>query len=192
MQREARGLALLALASLLLAAAMMAGAVAAQALFDPVSGYRIAQYRGPVPAPPEGVARITPRDLARLVEARGALLIDVAPAEGGRRDAGSGQWTLAAAHPTIPGAHWFPEAGRGALDPAIAAHFDAGVSALVRTAPQRRLVVFCYADCWMSWNAALRLNRQGYRVAWAAEGSDGWRELGRRLVPAVPFGNESE
>jgi len=27
--------------------------------------------------------------------------------------------------------------------------------------PRRTLIVFCLADCWMSWNAAWRLSRIG-------------------------------
>lgn len=189
MRRRAGALAWLLMVAPLPAAAMPADPATGAPLFDPVTAYRIARYRGPVPAAPEGVTVLTPAALARLVDAGRALLIDVAPAEGGRRD-GGGHWVLAAPHLSIPGAHWFPEAGRGAPDPAIAAGFEAGVAALVRGAPNRRLVVFCYADCWMSWNAALRLHRRGYRVAWAAEGSDGWRALGRRLVPTEPHETE--
>jgi len=54
--------------------------------------------------------------------------------------------------------------------------------------PRRTLIVFCLADCWMSWNAAWRLSRAGYRdVRWFAEGADGWRDLGRPLAPMIPF-----
>jgi PQQ-dependent catabolism-associated CXXCW motif protein len=48
-------------------------------------------------------------------------------------------------------------------------------------------VVFCRADCWMSWNAARRLASQGIRhVRWLAEGIEGWHDSGARLVPATP------
>ncbi|WP_343613725.1 rhodanese-like domain-containing protein [Novosphingobium sp.] len=147
-------------------------------------GYRISHYRGPVPAPPEGVARISPAAMARM--ARQALLIDVLPAEGGHRDE-RGTWHLARPRPSIPGAHWFPEAGRGVPEPAIARWFARGVARLTRGDRQRMIVTFCLADCWMSWNAARRLHALGYtNVHWLAEGTDGWRELGLPLVDAVP------
>jgi hypothetical protein len=69
--------------------------------------------------PPPGVRRITPRGW-RLGPR--AVLIDVMPAEGGFRGE-DGVWHLAVARPSMPGAHWFPEAGRGAA-PGIAAWFD--------------------------------------------------------------------
>lgn len=157
-------------------------------VFDPITGYRIGAYRGVVPAPPEGVPRVDVGQAARL-KARGALFVDVTPAEGGGRHPATGEWRLASVHRTIPGAHWFPEAGRGRPDAAIAAWFDHGLARSVgRRGMSRTIVVFCLADCWMSWNAALRLRRAGYRdVHWFADGVDGWIEAGRGTVLARPF-----
>ncbi len=155
--------------------------------FDPVTGYRIAHYRATVPQPPPGVPRVDAAGVVRMLK-KGITLVDVYPAEGGVRDAATGRWRLAAAHATIPGSAWFPEAGRGALDPAIERWFLDGVAALARAKPDRPVVLFCLADCWMSWNASLRLKRAGVRrVHWFPEGTDGWRDLGRPLVPAVPY-----
>lgn len=161
----------------------LAPAVAEEALFGP-DGYRIAHYRGPVAEPPGGVRRISAEEVARLRHR--ALLIDVVPAEGGHRDP-DGTWRLAVPRPSLPGAHWFPEAGRGAPPPEIAAWFARGVDRLARGDKRRIIITFCLADCWMSWNAALRLRRLGYTdVRWFAGGTDDWRDLGRPLVPATP------
>lgn len=170
------------------AAALLAAAPAAgEPLFN-TEGYRIAHYRGPVPTAPEGVRRIDARDAMHLRPDREALFIDVLPAEGAHREA-DGRWRLATPHASIPRAHWFPEAGRGEPDPAIAAGFAQGIARLSRGRKDRPLVVFCLADCWMSWNAALRLHRLGYRdVRWLADGLDGWRDLGLPVKPAVPVG----
>lgn len=150
------------------------------------AGYRTARYRAPVPEPPEGVARITPGEAAKLRSGRDALFIDVLPAEGGHRDE-RGRWHLAVARPSIPGAHWFPEAGRGDPDPAILTGFVRGVARLNRNRRDRPIIVFCLSDCWMSWNAARRLRALGHRdVRWLAEGTDGWRDLGLPLEEAVP------
>jgi PQQ-dependent catabolism-associated CXXCW motif protein len=36
-------------------------------------------------------------------------------------------------------------------------------------------VIYCLADCWMSWNAAKRALADGYaNVAWYPDGTDGW------------------
>ena len=157
------------------------------ALFDPVQGYRLSHYRGVVPSPPEGVPRITKEQAAALWRSRAAILIDVTPAEGGVRDATTGRWTLAALHLSMPGAHWFPESGRGVLADGIGPWFFAGIARLHRARPRAPIVVYCLADCWMSWNAALRLHRAGYRdVRWYADGMDGWRELGLPIAAATP------
>lgn len=172
---------------LILALLVAAPAVAQGAVFDAVTGYRIAAYRGIVPGPPDGVARIDAAAVAALADRDAAILVDVVPAEGGVRDPATGRWRLARAAVSIPGAHWFPEAGRGAPDPAIERGLVAGVRDLVRRRPGQPVVVFCLADCWMSWNAARRLARAGVPdVRWFAEGSDGWRDLGRALVPVTP------
>lgn len=152
---------------------------------DPVTLYRTERLRSPVPAPPPGVAAVDDAGAAAL--ARRALLIDVSPVADGVRDAATGRWTLAAPARSIPGALWFPEAGRAPGNPAIIAHFTARVA---RAARGRTMLVFCLSDCWMSWNAALRLARAGHRVAWYANGRDGWAASGRPLAPIVPFVNE--
>lgn len=176
-----KGLALIALL------AGSTGGHAQEALFD-ADGYRIAQYRAPVRAAPPGVGRIAPAAVAGLRPGRDVLLIDVLPAEGGHRDA-DGRWRLARDRSSIPGARWFPEAGRGALAPGIAPWFALGVARLTHGRKDAMIVTFCLSDCWMSWNAARRLRALGYRnVWWLAEGTDGWRDLGLPLVPLLPEG----
>lgn len=171
----------------LAASAWLLTAQADPVLFDPVQGYRIAHYRAVVPAPPEGVTRIDGAEARRLWRTRGALFLDVTPAEGGVRDGTTGAWKLAAPHASIPRAHWYPEAGRGVLGDGIGPWFLGGVARLHRANPRAPIVVFCLADCWMSWNAALRLHRAGYRdVRWYADGLDGWREQRLPLDEASP------
>lgn len=157
---------------------------AQEPLFDPDTGYRMTHYRGVVDRLPKGVQRIDVRQAAAL-KGR-AIFIDVTPAEGAVRDE-DGVWHLAMPHATIPGAHWFPEAGRGVQPPGVGAWFDRSVQRLTQGTRARRIVIFCLADCWMSWNAALRLHRAGYtRLYWFAEGIDGWKEAGRPLAAATP------
>lgn len=156
----------------------------ASPLHDPVTLYRIERPRSPVPAPPEGVAAIDTAAVARL--GRRALRIDVSPVVDGRRDPATGRWTLRSPARSLPDALWFPDAGRVPANPAILAEFTAQVP---RLAAGRPVVLFCLADCWMSWNAALRLHRMGLNVLWYGAGRDGWAAAGRRLVPVEPFAN---
>jgi PQQ-dependent catabolism-associated CXXCW motif protein len=170
----------------IIAALLLASPVMAQEpLFD-ADGYRVAHYRAPVRQPPTGVGRIAPAAAAQLIPDRDAIFIDVLPAEGGHREPG-GRWRLALPHESIPGAHWFPEAGRGQPDPAIAESLARGVARLTRHRPSRMLILFCRADCWMGWNAAKRLRAMGHgNVWWLAEGTDGWRDLGLPLAQVRP------
>jgi PQQ-dependent catabolism-associated CXXCW motif protein len=147
-------------------------------LFD-AEGFRRARYRAPIDRAPDPAARI-PLDRALAMQGRG-LWIDVLPAEGASRDPASGRWTLAEPHETIPGALWYPETGRTPVDPVLWRALRR------RVAGQGPVIVFCRADCWMSWNVARRLAREGVPdVLWLAEGIDGWHDAGRALVPALP------
>lgn len=155
-------------------------------LFD-ANGYRIARYRAPVDRAPTPATRIALEDALKLKPGGDALFIDVLPAEGGVRDPATGIWTLATAHETIPGALWHPETGRGQPDVALWHGLHDAVAAARETSPGMPVVVFCRTDCWMAWNAARRLARDGFgNVRWLAEGIEGWHGAGRALVPARP------
>jgi PQQ-dependent catabolism-associated CXXCW motif protein len=49
------------------------------------------------------------------------------------------------------------------------------------------LVIYCQADCWMSWNATKRVLSYGYSsVAWYPEGTDGWERANLPVAAAKP------
>lgn len=158
----------------------------AAALFD-ASGYRAARYRAPVDRAPAPALRIALADALKLRAGQDALFIDVLPTEGGSRDPLSGVWTLAQAHETIPGAVWHPETGRASPDVALWHGLHDAVALAREKAPGLPVVVFCRTDCWMGWNAARRLARDGFgNVYWLAEGIEGWHDSGQELAPASP------
>lgn len=168
------------------ALAAASGAALASEPFDR-DGYRTGQYRAPVTLPIEGIRAIRTADVAALMARHRAVLIDVYPAESGHFDASVMRWQNAQARDSLPGAHWYPDAGRSPIDPALASRFRQRVITLARRFPRASIVVFCRADCWMSWNAARRLHRWGMgRIVWYADGTDGWAEAGRPLAPATP------
>ena len=157
-----------------------------EALFD-AEGYRRARYRAPVDRNPAPARRIALADALKLRPGKNALFLDVLPAEGGVRDAAMGRWTLAEPHETIPGALWFPEVGRAPVDAALWAGLVAAVAQTRGRHPGWPVVVFCRADCWMSWNAARRLALGGVPgVVWLAEGIEGWHDAARPLAPVQP------
>lgn len=161
-------------------------AQAAPALFD-AEGYRTGSYRAPVDRDPAPARAITGAEVRAL--GGEALLIDVLPAEGASRDAATGRWILAMPHQTLPGAMWYPDTGRAAPPRPLWAALRARARDFAAHHQHGVLVVFCRADCWMSWNAARRLAREPgltLPVHWYPEGIDGWHDHGWPLVDAQP------
>lgn len=155
-------------------------------LFHPETGLRIARQRAPTPDDVPGAVPVDASQVRRLAS-EGAMLLDVGAAAQSRYDDLDGTWLVRGRHLSLPGATWLPEVGRGALTPRMTDYLATNVRRLTGGVPSRPIVVFCIADCWMSWNAAQRLSSMGYTsVYWFAEGTDGWREAGYPLEEAVP------
>lgn len=168
-------------------AAVVVATASQAAEFDAATGYRTDRYRAPVDRPVEGGTRVSLAEVDRLVGERRAALIDVMPARAGY-DPTNGRWRLVEQRRNIPGSVWLPEVGRGALDPDLAAYFRGSLKRLTDGRPDRPLVFYCMADCWMSWNAVKRAASFGYRnLHWFAEGSDGWRDADRPLADGDPW-----
>jgi PQQ-dependent catabolism-associated CXXCW motif protein len=156
-------------------------------LFDPETGLRIARYRAPTPTDAPG-ARVV--DCAGLVAAiaAGAALMDVALDGAGAFFGWPEGWLGATPRATIPGALWVPGAGEGRLGPEASRYLEGALARLTPPARPRPVVAFCFADCWMSWNAALRLAaRGGAEALWYPLGVDGWIEGGGGLARVAPF-----
>jgi PQQ-dependent catabolism-associated CXXCW motif protein len=146
--------------------------------------YRMADYRAPVPATLDGAEVLTTAALKELVETEDPILIDVLPAPRKPRD--TGLW-IAPKRDSIPGGVWLANTGYGELSAEFSDYLETGLSDLTGGDPGRRLVFYCEADCWMSWNAAKRALSLGYRnVAWYPEGTDGWTASGLPLERVEP------
>ena len=91
-------------------------------------------------------------------------------------------------HDTIPGAVWLWDTGYQKLSPAEETRLANGLAQVTGGDKDARLVIFCRADCWMSWNAAKRAVSLDYsRVIWFSGGTDAWQEaLGPDLIKAEP------
>ena len=152
-------------------------------------GYRLEAYRAPVPETLEGGAVIETAAAHALWRRGEAVFVDVLPRP--PRPDNLPEDTLWRPKPrrSIPGSVWLPDVGYGALSPEMDAYFR---EELARAAGsrERKIVFFCLAECWMSWNAARRAIREyGYeRVHWYPGGTDRWSEAGHPLerVEAVP------
>lgn len=155
--------------------------------FDQATGFRIARHRAPTPDDIPGTAKlVSPREAQRLLSG-GALAVDVFGAAQSHFDALDGTWLVAEPRLSLPGAVWLPEVGRGVLDDAMSAYLADNLRRLTKGDLEKPLVVFCVADCWMSWNAAQRIAALGYEnVAWFRLGTDGWLDQGGELTPVEP------
>lgn len=193
MRKAARLIAALALLSAAPAQALNGAETSAEArarapaLFDAATGLRIARYRAPTPGDVPG-GRTIDAEAVGAAAAAGAALIDVGAAGAGVFFEDDGEWVGSEEHATIPGAIWLPEVGRGVLAPEIEAYFREALARITGDDRSRRLIFFCIADCWMSWNAVQRAASWGYAAAdWFPLGVDGWAEIGGALAPVQPM-----
>ncbi len=89
-------------------------------------------------------------------------------------------------HASLPGTVWLADAGRGAsFEDATQRRLADALQALTGGERARPLVFFCQGPrCWLSYNAALRAIRLGYRaVYWYRGGIEAWLAAGGILVP---------
>lgn len=156
-------------------------------LFHPETGYRIERQRAPTPDDIPGPARMTGAPEVRRLLDEGAVAIDVFGALQSRYDELDGTWLVNGPRDSLPGAIWLPEVGRGYLTEDMQAYLADNLERLSGGDRATTIIVFCVADCWMSWNAAQRIAALGYEnVAWFRLGTDGWQDEGWPLAPVEP------
>jgi PQQ-dependent catabolism-associated CXXCW motif protein len=147
------------------------------------AGYRMEDFRTPVPATLKGARVLTADEAADLWNKNGALFIDVYPQAPKPPNLPAGTFWREPAHRSIEGAQWLPNVGYGALSATMEEYFRARLEALSKGKHDAPLIFFCLKDCWMSWNAAKRALEYGYgNIMWFRDGTDGWQELGYPLV----------
>ena len=163
-----------------LAAALVAAMLAVPALaqqqepFEP-EGYRTDNYRAPVPATLEGARVLTTAETEAIWRAKNGAFIDVLPRAPRPKNLPAGTVWRDAPRKNIPGSIWLPDTGYGTLPPAMDDYFQRGLARASRGDKAALLVIYCLADCWMSWNASKRALADGYsNVAWYPDGTDGW------------------
>lgn len=170
---------------LALAALVLCGPALAQ-VPEP-EGYRMEEYRAPVPASLEGGTVVDIAQAHRLWETGAAGFIDVLPRPPKPDTLPEGTVWRDKPRDSIPGAIWLPNTGYGALGAPEEAYLRAGLAAASGGDLAHPLVFFCLADCWMSWNAAKRALSYGYAsVSWLPVGTDGWAAAGYPLERVSP------
>ena len=156
------------------------------------SGYRMSEFRTPVPCTLAGARVVSTENLRRLIAEQPTVLVDVLPAP--RRPEGLSEDAIwkPPARSNISGSVWLPNTGFGVLPLEEEAYLRANLERATEGDPSRHVVFYCLADCWMSWNAARRALEWGYpSVVWYPFGSDGWEAAGLPLVEASPVPREA-
>lgn len=154
------------------------------------SGYREGNYRAPTPASSADAWTVDTAEAQALLDSGEAVAVDVVgavlrPAQGDL----PADWLPRDGKPrfNIPDSEWLPNVGRGTLEPAMEAYFREQLLRITDGDPNRGLLFYCKADCWMSWNAVKRAASYGYtKLYWYPEGDTGWREAGLPLEESQP------
>ena len=179
--------AALALTGLLLLATPLQIAKSAEPDVDPATGFRLSNYRAPVPPSVPGGTVITLEELEQKQRNGNAILLDVMAAEGAGADPATGVWLLTKPRRNKAGSTWLPDVGRGVLSPTLEAYFQDNLARLTSADKARPIIIYCQADCWMSWNAVKRAASYGYTALyWYPDGTDGMRDWDVPLVDATP------
>ena len=138
-------------------------------------GYRMEDYRSPVPETLTGGTVVGPEEAHALWEAGETAFIDVLPRAPKPENLPEGTIWRDKPRASIPDAIWLPNVGYGAIAESTESYFRQGLEAVTGGDPDHAVLFFCLDDCWMSWNAAKRALEYGYgEVYWFPEGTDGW------------------
>jgi PQQ-dependent catabolism-associated CXXCW motif protein len=163
-------------ASLMLAFMALIGTACAEELVPEPNGYRTEDYRAPVPDTLAGARVLSTAEAEAIWRTKSGVFIDVLPRPPKPANLPAGTIWRDKPRFNIPGSIWLPDTGYGALAASMESYLRQG---LLRASGDNRaalIVIYCQADCWMSWNAAKRTLSYGYsNVAWYPDGTDGWQ-----------------
>jgi PQQ-dependent catabolism-associated CXXCW motif protein len=155
---------------------------------DEPTGYRMDEYRAPVPETLQGATVVTTAEAEALWREKKAVFFDVMPNTPKPANLPAGTLWRDKVRKDIPGSIWLANVGYGAISEETASYFREGLAANAGTDKSRTILFYCMTDCWMSWNAAKRAIEWGYRsVLWYPQGSDGWESANLPLVENRPY-----
>ena len=162
------------------------GAAASGPVAEP-DGYRLDEYRKPVPATLKGATVLSAQAASELWSNKGAIFIDVYPKAPKPDHLPAGTFWREPTHQSVENATWLPNVGYGVVPPPMEAYFKTNLEQLTGGDKAKPVVFFCLRNCWMSWNAAKRAMTYGYsHVMWYPDGTDAWQEIGQPVVEARP------
>ncbi len=114
------------------------------------------------------------------------MVVDVSSTPASRETGAAGRW-LPPPHPVIPGSLWLAGAGAGTIDDETERLYKQRLAQATGNDLSHPVIVYCHERCWLSWNAAKRAIRYGYRnVYWFPDGIEGWKAAGFATATAPP------
>lgn len=155
---------------------------------DEPAGYRLDEYRAPVPDTLRGATVATTEEAEALWRAKKAVFFDVMPNTPKPTNLPAGTIWRDKVRKDIPGSIWLANVGYGAISEETAGYFRQGLAAAAGTDKSRTILFYCMTNCWMSWNAAKRAVEWGYSsVIWYPLGADGWEGANLPLEEKKPY-----
>lgn len=174
-------------ASVLLATLACIAAVRAEELVPEPEGYRTEDYRAPVPDTLSGGRVLDTAEAEAIWRAKSGIFVDVLPRAPKPPNLPAGTVWRDKPRFNIPGSIWLPDTGYGQLADVTEKYLRDGLARASAGNHAALIVVYCQADCWMSWNAAKRILSYSYsNVAWYPEGTDGWERAKLPTTAAEP------
>ena len=174
-------------ARLVLAAMMLMVAARAGELVTEPGGYRTEDYHAPVPDTLAGARVLTTAEAEAIWRGKTGVFVDVLPRPPKPPNLPAGTVWRDKPRFDIPGSIWLPDTGYGELAATTEQYLREGLTRATAGNRAALIVVYCQADCWMSWNAAKRTLSYGYsNVAWYPDGTDGWERAKLPTVEARP------
>jgi len=162
-------------------------AVAAEEVPEP-SGYRMDEYRAPVPRTLDGARVVTTLEAETIWRAKSAIFFDVMPQAPKPENLPKGTVWRDKPRDDIPGSVWLVNVGYGLINAETEAYFQTGLEKNGAGDKKQPILFYCMTDCWMSWNAAKRALEWGHlSVFWYPSGADGWAEAGLPLEAKTPY-----
>ena len=144
-------------------------------------------FRAAVPDTLKGAEVVLTEEVMDLHEAGGVIFIDVLPRPPKPKKLAADVVWRPRKRSNIPGSVWLPNVGFGALNPETEIYFQDNLTRLTKGDKSAAILIYCLADCWMSWNAAKRALSYGYStVYWYPEGTDGWQGFGNEVERSEP------
>jgi PQQ-dependent catabolism-associated CXXCW motif protein len=168
----------------LLLAALATTPTLAQSIPEP-SGYRMDEYRAPVPKTLKGAQVVTTVEAEKIWRAKSAVFVDVMPQAPKPDNLPKGTIWRDKPRDDIPGSVWLANVGYGLINAETEAYFRAGMAQNGAADKKQPVVFYCMTNCWMSWNAAKRAVEWGLRDGFVVSRRGGWLVQGR-----AAFGNE--